>query len=280
MPRNHCAPYSGITVRHQPDFALENFNRKERVPVTEYTIEHIMPQDEKLSKVWRDVLGPEWERIHKTLLHTLGNLTLTGYNSEYSNRPFDEKRDMKGGFRNSPLKLNEGLADVKVWDESAILSRAEKLATIALNVWKKPELSDDILATYNEKQEQHTGYTIEDFPYLSQGTKTRELFDAFRVEVLALDKVVVEEFLKLYIAYKAETNFVDVVPQASRLRLSINMPFSEVFDPKNLCKDVTNLGRWGNGDVEIGLNSKKDLPYVMGLVRQSFERQMGNGEDE
>ena len=267
-------------MRHQPDFALENFNRKERVPVTEYTIEHIMPQDEKLSKVWRDVLGPEWERIHKTLLHTLGNLTLTGYNSEYSNRPFDEKRDMKGGFRNSPLKLNEGLADVKVWDESAILSRAEKLATIALNVWKKPELSDDILATYNEKQEQHTGYTIEDFPYLSQGTKTRELFDAFRVEVLALDKVVVEEFLKLYIAYKAETNFVDVVPQASRLRLSINMPFSEVFDPKNLCKDVTNLGRWGNGDVEIGLNSKKDLPYVMGLVRQSFERQMGNGEDE
>jgi predicted transport protein len=81
----------------------------------------------------------------------------------------------------------------------------------------------------------------------------------------------------LYVAYKAETNFVDVVPQAKRLRLSINMTFAEITDPKGLCKDVTNLGRWGNGDVEVGLKSLDELPYVMGLVRQSYERQMGEG---
>ena len=57
------------------------------------------------------------------------------------------------------------------------------------------------------------------------------------------------EFLKLYVAYKAETNFVDVVPQAKRLRLSLNMDFHEIHDPKGLAKDVTGLGRWGNGDV-------------------------------
>jgi predicted transport protein len=87
---------------------------------------------------------------------------------------------------------------------------------------------------------------------------------------------VTEEFLKRYVAYKAETNFVDVVPQAKRLRLSLNMPFSEVNDPKGLCKDVSGVGRWGNGEVEIGLSSLEELPYVMGLVRQSFDRQMGN----
>ena len=66
------------------------------------------------------------------------------------------------------------------------------------------------------------------------------------------------------------------MPQAKRLRLSLNMPFQEIDDPKGLCLDVTNLGRWGNGDVEIGLASKDELPYVIGLIRQSFDRQMGD----
>ena len=107
----------------------------------------------------------------------------------------------------------------------------------------------------------------------------RELFDLFREAVVALDPCVSEEFLKLYVAYKAETNFVDVVPQAKRLRLAINMPFHEIDDPNGICLDVTNLGRWGNGDVEVRLPTKEDLPYVMGLVRQSFDRQMGGPQD-
>jgi len=67
----------------------------------------------------------------------------------------------------------------------------------------------------------------------------------------------------------------DVVPQASRLRLSLNLPFHELHDPRGMAKDVTALSRWG--DVEVGITATEDLPYVMGLVRQSFERQMGNG---
>ena len=55
------------------------------------------------------------------------------------------------------------------------------------------------------------------------------------------------------------------------------MPFSEINDPKGICKDVTGLGRWGNGDVEVELKSLDELAYVMGLVRQSYERQMGEG---
>jgi predicted transport protein len=92
---------------------------------------------------------------------------------------------------------------------------------------------------------------------------------------MALDDCVREEFLKLYVAYKAETNFVDVVPQAKRLRLSLNIDFGEVDDPRGICKDVTNLGRWGNGNVEVGLEHREDLPYVIGLVRQALERQLG-----
>ena len=259
---------------------LENDGRKERVPVDEYTIEHILPQNENLSAKWRDELGPEWQRVQETWLHTLGNLTLTGYNAEYSDRPFSEKRDMKGGFRESPLKLNEGLSSLDKWDESAIKNRAERLAAVAAGVWAVPSLHAEVLESYRPRGEKAAGYTIDDHPQLAIGSAMRDLFEIFRKEFLALDPCVSEEFLKLYVAYKAETNFVDIVPQKSRLRLSLNMRFHELHDPKGLAKDVTNLGRWGNGDVEVSLSKPEELPYVMGLVRQAFEKQMGNAEVE
>jgi uncharacterized protein with ParB-like and HNH nuclease domain/predicted transport protein len=254
---------------------LENHDRKERVTVDEYTIEHIMPQNENLSPAWQAALGPDWQRVQETWLHTLGNLTLTGYNSEYSDRPFNEKRDMKGGFAESPLRLNAGLGQIDQWNEETIKERANRLADMALMVWIGPGLSEERLAPYRPKREIDTTYTITDHPYLVTGAM-RDLFQAFRKEVLALDPVVSEEFLKYYVAYKAETNFVDVVPQAKRLRLSLNIAFSDLVDPKQIARDVSHLGKWGNGDVEVGFSSLNDLPYVMGLVRQSFEQQMGN----
>lgn len=255
---------------------LENHGRKERVPVTEYTIEHILPQNENLSAPWKAELGTEWERIQQTYLHTLGNLTLTGYNSEYSDRTFPEKRDMAGGFRESPLHLNQGLGELEHWNEETIRQRGGRLAAQAVNVWPVPEVEADILEAYKPKAA--AGYTIDDHPHLAAGPM-HELFEVFRKQVLELDPCVTEEFLKLYVAYKAETNFVDIIPQAKRLLLSLNMKFPEISDPRGACKDVSGLGRWGNGDVEVALSSIEELPYIMGLVRQSFERQMGNGSD-
>lgn len=256
---------------------LENHGRKERVQVDQYTIEHILPQNENLSPAWKKSLGSEWKRVQETWLHTLGNLTLTGYNSEYGDNSFTDKRDMKDGFKESPLKLNAGLGQLEKWNEDAIKERAGRLADVALKVWNAPRLPADVLAVYKPNFVTGAGYSIADHPQLLTPT-LREVFEAFRKGVLALNPCVTEEFLKLYVAYKAETNFVDVVPQAKRLRLSLNMPFSDINDPKGLCKDVSGLGRWGNGDVEVSLSVLAELPYVMGLVRQSFERQMGNGE--
>ena len=257
---------------------FENHGRKERVPVDEYTIEHVMPQSEQLSNTWKSALGDEWERVHQTYLHTLGNLTLTGYNSEYSNRSFKEKRDMEGGFKQSPLRVNAGLGDLDEWNENTIKSRASKLAARASDVWQAPLVPADVLAAYQPETAKAAGYSIADHAHLLN-SPTRELFDAFRQEVLKLDPCVSEEFLKLYVAYKAETNFVDVVPQAKQLRLSLNMGFADISDPRGMCKDVSGLGRWGNGDVEVRFTALDELPYVVGLVRQSLERQLGNGGD-
>ncbi len=223
-------------------------------------------------------MGDDWRSVQENWLHTLGNLTLTGYNAEYSDRPFAEKRDMKGGFRQSPLRLNEGLGELDTWDEDAIRDRAERLTNKAVEVWKGPSLKIEVLRDYSPDAGADTkSYTIEDHPNLREGSSTRILFEEFKREVLAIDPCVSEEFLKLYVAYKAEPNFVDVVPQAARMRLTLNMKFHELHDPKGMANDVTNLGRWGNGDVETKISSIDELPYVMGLVRQAFERQMGEG---
>lgn len=264
---------------------LENHGRKERVMVEDYTIEHILPQNEVLSKDWQAELGADWQRVQQDWLHTLGNLTLTGYNSQYSDRTFAYKRDQVTdkdgspvGFAYSPLKLNLGLGNVRQWNEIAIKTRADRLASDAAKVWGAPQLANDVLDAYRPAIKLGQEYSVADHAYLVTGPM-RDLFEALRKSVLALDPCVSEEFLKLYVAYKAETNFVDVVPQVKRLRLSLNMSFHEIDDPKGICVDVTSLGRWGNGDVEVGLSSLDELPYVMGLIRQSFDRQMGGPQD-
>lgn len=258
---------------------LENHERKEKISIDDYTIEHIMPQNENLSAQWERDLGENWKDVHSRNLHTLGNLTLTGYNSELSDRPFLEKRNIEGGFADSPLRLNKGLGQLTKWDADELKKRAERLAELAAKVWSYPEVTSELLEKYRQSRDEKKGktYTLADHPHL-QGPMLN-LFHQFRKRVLNLDSSVKEEVLKLYIAYKAATNFVDIVPQKNRLRLSLNMKFNEIDDPNGLCKDVTNLGRWGNGDVEVSLSSEEQLNDVMYLVKQSFEKNMDNGSE-
>ena len=251
---------------------LENYNRKEIIEIEAYTIEHIMPQNTNLSLQWRQDLGTNWEELQNTYLHTLGNLTLTRYNSELSDKPFIEKRDLDGGFGESPLRLNKGLGKLDAWNEDCIIERAKRLANLALLVWEYPQLSENVLLKYkNQKPNlQSVTYTISDHPEL-QGD-ILNLFEDLRKRICNLDSSVREEYKKLYIAYKTTTNFVDIVPQKSRLRLSLNMSFSDIHDPKGISKDVTNLGRWGNGDVEVSIESIDQMEDVMYLIKQSFDK--------
>jgi len=255
---------------------LENLGReKELVDVEEYSIEHILPQNPNLSKEWIEELGENWSYVQQRYLHTIGNLTLTGHNSDYSDKPFKIKRDMpEKGLRFSPLNLNSGLAETEMWNSAAIELRATKLAAKAVEAWGSLTVSDDVLARYQAKSaEKTTEYSLSDHEHLHK-EDMRALFELLNDEILALDPNVTSEVLKLYIAYKMETNFVDIVPQSSRLRLSLNMKFHELNDPLGLCKDVSNIGRWGNGDVEVGVKTAEDIPYVIGLIRQSLEKQL------
>jgi predicted transport protein len=257
---------------------LENHQRKEPIAVADYTIEHILPQNPVLPSAWRDALGPAWAQVQEEWLHRLGNLTLTGYNPELSDRPFLEKRDHpEGGFRTSPLRLNQGLGQLERWDLDAMRKRGETLAARALGVWPSPQLSEEQRQAYQTPRRREAVYSLSDHPQLANAPLL-VVFEALDAGIRALDPNITQEVLKLYIAYKAETNFVDIVPQAKRLRLSLNMPFPELDDPKGLAKNVTGIGRWGKGDVELAVANLEEVPYAIGLIRQSLERQLDSDD--
>ncbi|GHQ99569.1 hypothetical protein VN0420_12400 [Helicobacter pylori] len=257
------------TIREYFFERLENFNRKERVYTHEYTIEHIMPQT--LTEEWKRDLGENFQAIHDKYLHTIGNLTLTGYNPEYSNKSFQEKRGIEGGFKDSPLRLNQDLKNLEPFGEEKIKKRANDLADLALKIWTYPKLDAETLEKYKPKKEKKV-YDLDSYKF---GSHSRELFDILSKEIKALDEKIVENFNQDYISYKFSKNFVDIVVQTKDLKLYLNMKFNELQDEKNLARDMTNKGHLGNGDIEVKLETKENIPYCLGLIKQALEKQMG-----
>lgn len=121
--------------------ALENYYHKEPIDLNtaNYTIEHIMPQNIEHNLSWQQILGEDWQEVHSLYLHTLGNLTITGYNAEMSNKSFWEKVNGESGFKHSHLKLNESIAQCDVWNKKAIQRRTNILTDIILKIWKYPD---------------------------------------------------------------------------------------------------------------------------------------------
>ncbi|GAA7376038.1 DUF262 and DUF1524 domain-containing protein [Helicobacter pylori] len=254
---------------------LEHFDTKEPVDTEKCTIEHIMPQ--QLNEEWERDLGENFQEIHDKYLHTIGNLTLTGYNSEYSNKSFQEKQGMEGGFKDSPLRLNQGLRDLKSFGEEEIKKRANDLADLALKIWTYPKLEAETLEKYKPKKDKKEK-KVYDLSSYKFGSHSRELFDILSKGIKALDEKITEKFNKMCISYKFDTNFVSIILlKNGRLNLYLKMPFYELQDEKNLAKKAK--GNYGNGDIEVKLKTKENIPYCLGLIKQALEKQMG-GKDK
>ncbi|GAA9051848.1 DUF262 and DUF1524 domain-containing protein [Helicobacter pylori] len=254
---------------------LENFERKERVYTNEYTIEHIMPQT--LKEEWERDLGENFQEIHDKYLHTIGNLTLTGYNTKYSNNSFQEKRDMEKGFKDSPLRLNQGLRDLKSFGEEEIKKRANDLADLALKIWTYPKLDAETLEKYKPKKDKKEK-KVYDLSSYKFGSHSRELFDILSKEIKALDERITESFMKAYITYKFNTIFTSIVPSKDELTLMLKIKFSELqneIKEKLTIRDVSNIGHACVGDIKVKLETKEDIPYCLGLIKQALEKQMG-----
>ncbi|MGL2620292.1 DUF262 and DUF1524 domain-containing protein [Helicobacter pylori] len=252
---------------------LENFDTNEPVNTQECNIEHIMPQT--LTPKWEGDLGENFKAIHEKYLHTIGNLTLTGYNSEYSNKPFQEKRDMEKGFKQSSLKLNQSLKDLESFGEKEIEERANDLADWALKIWTYPKLDLETLEEYKSKKEKKV-YDLSSYKF---SPHSRELFDILREKIKALDERITEKFNQQYIAYKfCKISFVDIVVQEKGLKLYLKMEFNELQDEikeKLKISDVSSIGRPCVGNMKVELETKENISYCLGLIKQTLEKQMG-----
>ena len=251
---------------------IQNYGSKSPVDVAKLTIEHIMPETKNLSPEWKRMLGDNWADVHTRLLHTIGNLTLTAYNSELSDRPFAEKKNMNGGFLQSALRINSYVIRCAEWTEKEILSRAEELAGFAAEkIWRYPMLSEAELLPYRPSKDDEVVYKLESYDW---SPSARALFNTIDTMILNLSTDVRRECTKLYIAYKYEKNFVDIIVQKERLRLTVNARISDVDDPKGICSDISGKGHWGNGDVEIVLGNANEIDDAVAIVKQALELQM------
>jgi len=251
---------------------LENCENKSVVSLDNMTIEHIIPQNPNLSADWKTALGSDWSEVQKKYLHTIGNLTLTAYNSEMSDSPFAEKRDMEGGFRESALRLNKYVVSQTTWGEPHVNERAAQLGELAKKAWPYPALSESQLEPYRKHGDSTPRYSLESYGQLND--ETRVLFKSLDIRILNLGTHVKREFTKTHISYKADTKFVDVVFQEARLQLAVDMKDAPVIDPKGICKDITGgVGGWGIGCVEVFLDSLDGLDDVMDIIEQAFRLQ-------
>lgn len=114
--------------------AIEN-QGKEQIKTDALTIEHIMPQNKNLSTAWQKMLGSDWELVRERYLHTLGNLTLTGYNSELGDLPFAEKLDMLSDKNTHVTVLYSDVKDKTEWNAQTIEARSERLSKTVLKLF-------------------------------------------------------------------------------------------------------------------------------------------------
>lgn len=155
---------------------LENGSSKEKNDVVAniesgtLTIEHIMPQT--LSAVWKQELGDNYEQVQERWLHTISNLTLSGYNYNYSNRPFSEKKSMENGFEQSGLRLNQYIAKFDKWTETELEERRTKLTQLALSIWSyptttfEPQKREDEVVSLSEDNGTCTGRKIAYYTFM------------------------------------------------------------------------------------------------------------------
>jgi len=263
--------YSKRKILKHVLIAIENTEGKEFVSTENSSIEHIMPQN--LTKDWENELGSNYEEIHGIYLHTLGNLTLTPYNSELGDKSFFDKKTCDNGFCKSKLTLNEGLCELDRWTDKEIIDRTKQLSKKIINIWQYPVKTSrvfDILNHINETGDIEE-YTLIDFEELNNRTITRQLFDTLNILILKLDSTVDQVINKQYITYKKNKNFVEIIPLKTGLRLLLDIPLTELTDTRDSCEDVSNKGRWGTGLTRVYLKDEQEVNYIMDLIKQSYE---------
>jgi predicted transport protein len=238
-----------------------------------YTIEHILPQNERLPEPWQRMLGPDWKTVQKTWVHRLGNLTLTGYNSTYSDRPFDEKKTIPGGFEHSSVRLNKFVREQPQWSTEEIEKRGHILADRALQIW--PALQVDPALVEKAKQaELRELAQRRDVAKVPMSTPARALFEQLREQIKQIDPAILELAEVKSVSYHGPGFFLEVLPRKQRLSLLLPLDHAEIDDPHGLAQDATEwkfvVNAKHEGGVLLRINDPDQIDHAMPIIRQAF----------
>ncbi len=253
---------------------LEN-DSKEKIATSQFTIEHVLPQNENLSASWKEMLGLEWQTIQETWLHRLGNLTLTAYNSEYSDRPFQEKKTMPKGFNESPLRLNRYIRESSKWTATETEERGKTLALQATRVWPRLEVNMDAVrqAELREHQNAASNFNIDTVGF---DTEAQALFDEIRPQIVKLGEDVFEQCAAKSVVYRVFDHFIEILPRAKHILILANIDFNEIVDPSGIARDASDrafiINASESGDVLFSLKNTSQIPAAMEIVRQAYEQ--------
>ena len=243
---------------------------------SDVTIEHVLPENKNLKSYWREALGENWQELQKKYVHTVGNLTFSNraYNSEMQDYSFEDKMKVEGGIKYSNYRLSDDIANSSKWGIEEIVSRSQRLAKDALNIWKRPELSNELMKKYrnNTKAEKNQYENMDHYPEMRKEIK--EKYEELDKRILELDKNIQKVYTKHYVAYKFEyCNFVEIIIYKWSINVLLDIPFDNIVDERELCEDISNIGSWGTGNVQVKVRNDVDIDYIMELIKQSLDNE-------
>jgi predicted transport protein len=254
---------------------LENHGSRELTDTSNLEIEHVLPQNPRLNAEWRKMLGPEWKEVQQLWLHRLGNLTLTGYNSKYSDRSFEEKKTISDGFSESAVRLNRYICSQAEWTDSQMAHRSKELTKRATLVWPllvadPSAISEMAKARLLRRSARNDAAKLE----LSEPAKV--LFDQLRIEINKAYPDAAEMMDAKSISYHGPMFFLEVLPRKNKLSLVLPLEFHEIADPADIASDATEwkflIHAKYSGGVLLRVRTQVDIEAALPIIKQAFLR--------
>ena len=255
---------------------LENAG-KESSPVHDYSIEHIMPQEISNVLEWQEMLGENWEECHATHLHRLGNLTLTAYNSEYSNKPFNEKKTREGGFEQSAVRLNQDVRNQTRWTAAEMESRGNQLADRALEIW--PNHAADAASVQAEHVSELRRLAAQkNADDLGVDDTAKALLDGILALVREFTDVIEVVENRSVCCYRPESEFfAELLPMRQWVRIILPLEFGEVENQDGLTVQDASAWKFVPNRVHTDCNllvdvfETENIPSAASIIRQALE---------
>ena len=215
----------------------------------EYSIEHIMPQH--LTAAWIVSLGDNYEAIHTNWLHRLANLTLTAYNSRYSNSPFAEKRDMPHGFKDSGLRINQWVGQKEQWGLPELEERDQLLKNTVIGIWPYPT------SNYHPQKKQMDAIALDEDVILTGRVLSKYSFKGAEQPVASWADMYQQVITMLHSENKAVLTKL-AVSQDPAVDLSLHFSMSPTSF--NSCRQIdTDLYVWTGTDTQYKINNLRKI---------------------